>query len=146
MLQGEDLLALLAKFRQIMRDPFGQFHFSLFEQNHDRSGRGDGFGQRSEIEHGIDGHRHFGWLLATQPVGFAKGDLALADDENDRTGYQLLVDAVLDDAVDRIEFGLVETDLRGGGAGKPPRWFSAEAKGREGEQDNEDKERTRLHE
>src|SRR6516162_2729483 len=107
-----------------MADGIFQMQFFLVEKDHDRSGSGNRFGQRSQIKQGIHRHGRLMGLFHAATVGFAKTDLCVPEDQYDRPGKSALIDCFLYHCIDPRQFRGVQPDFMRkylGQTGK--RWF-----------------------
>src|ERR1700722_2580489 len=68
------VLAIGGKSGPMLADEIVRREFRLLDQVHYRTGRGNWFGERSEIENGIDGHRNRIGFDCLETEGLAKND------------------------------------------------------------------------
>ena len=101
---GDVALAAL-KFGQVGGDRIVEAELALLEQLHQRGRGGDYFGERRDVEDGVDGH---GLALRNQravAVGLAMDDLAVVSDDQHRARNQAVAHGCFDHRVERGRCG-----------------------------------------
>src|SRR5262245_13358142 len=91
------LLAHFAEFRDVARDRVTESNQPALDQDHHRGRRGHDFGERSQIEDRINGHRFWLRLEGAIAICAPPDDLTLTPNDNDSAGSLFLCDLSLDD-------------------------------------------------
>ena len=110
MLDGDVLLAVLPKRRQILSHPIGKLQVAALGENHQRGCGCDGLGQRGQVEDRIHRHRRFLRRLAAQAVHLTKNDVATVNDKHNGSRQLLAANGVFDGRVNRGEMCLLRLD------------------------------------
>ena len=96
MSNGDLVFAIGREVRQIRRDRRIHINLPLLNQHHHAGGRGDRFGQRGEIEHGVDCHRNLLRHRLTKAISLPECNSASTSNNDHRPRHFALTEPFVD--------------------------------------------------